>query len=857
MSRYNHHQSAFKNGMVSSKLLGRTDIEEYASSAREMLNMLPAPMGGTFSRPGTVNQLKVANNSTVIPWERSDGNYFLVFTPIAFPNNTNQTAFSLYDSNWLPKAIFTSNVALVNRDGSSTDLITQYQLIYNQTNSGAYFATIDPQGFTAVTLENNLVLAHNSGLIPPLVFYIDSVGIGRIEHYQFSGKLPCRGPHLEQYYTANDTDFGFQSTPYTFNKDNTFFLPFIAAGVTTPGAYTTTYVTGTLTAFEGDTATTKNYFTADMLHTYVVINQLDTEGIYLIVGINSPSEARIAVIMYGKDNVTKSRNFRRQLFCKEFGFPKIISTFNGRLIFANTHEKPNWFWCSRTNYYREISSFRPFQLLEGDPITEADSFELPLSSRNFSEIKWISQQNDLLIGTGKEEFVVSQGEGALSIFNIGIAPQSSIGGSFVPAVKNSEAVFFVSADGKTIRQIQYNFDVRGYRSKNISILNDDLVYRLRPNQTEDSIASIKIVKLAWQESNRVLWILTNIGNVLAVTIEPASETRAWSFHVFGANENIKDIFTYFSETMERSLYGMVSTNRNAGYYIDIMAPEYLNKSLIVDSLNIGDQPIFMDGSAIMVPDTSGFSAVFAMVQSLGTGILIPPLANYGDGWHRQLPTGKKMTVTAVDVPDATIFVGAQVYIINEYAGFGGGPSLFLATSLANALVGTKYLPAADKSITLQDAEPTAKYTKWGSFVNYIGKTLDVIGDGVLYEGKTVDAHGIITLPVAVSRIVAGFFFPGELETITPDYGGSFGSAQGSMKRVDRAFVRYHRSFAGQIGSEDSNLESIVFPGDLPYSGTITHVNMGSPDVEYRLILKKNKSLPLNVMSVTLRGQVNE
>lgn len=853
MSRYNYHQSAFKNGMVSSKLLGRTDITEYAYSARDIRNFLPAPMGGLFSRPGTVTQVYGDQEVTVIPWERAGGNYYITFRQSSF--DTANLCFKAFTANWETRSCQLSNSQL-NVFGTTTALPTHSTYIQEKTTAGTAFETLDFNGFSYVIIENALVLTHNSGTIPPLVFRVNSLGGGVIiEAYQFTGQLSVRtqtGP----LFSANELSLAFKSTPYNTNRESGIWL-LPAAGVTSgqEGLQTTVYTTTDIDAFAGNTATPTAYFTPAMKWTYLVINQANKEGVYFIYEITSTTKAKAVVIINGNGTSPKSNQYRRQLFNIDQGFPKLISSFNSRAIFANTETKPNWFFCSRTNSYKEIYGFRPFQQLTADPITEADSFELPLTAKDYSEIKWISQQNDLLIGTGKEEFVLTQGDNALSVVNIGIAPQSSIGGSFVPAIKNSESAFFVSADGKSIRQIQYNFDVRGYRSKNISILNDDIIYRPRANQVIPSNANVRIEKIAWQESNRILWILTNTANLFSVTIEPASDTMAWAYHVMGGTDAaVKDIFTFFSQGLSRSVLGMVVL-RNDNFTIEFLAPEYINDSLITDSLDISDQPILMDSCSLISVNSD---PLIFTAQIPATSLLT---ITDGLGLAQQIPTGKKFKVNSIvypnaDGPEPGWTVGMNLYLINEYNGYVA-PTIKFALTYADAMTGLPDVTTRLVEIELEDAEPTAKYTQWGKFLKLVGERQDVIGDGVLYENMLVDSNGFITLPTAVSKVVVGYFFDAYFKSTTPDYAGSFGSAVGSMKRAERVFVRYHKTRTGRIGTSETSMEDIAFKGDLPYSGSIEQHVAGTADREFCFIITKTKSLPLNIMSVTYRGQVNE
>jgi len=118
----------------------------------------------------------------------------------------------------------------------------------------------------------------------------------------------------------------------------------------------------------------------------------------------------------------------------------------------------------------------------------------------------------------------------------------------------------------------------------------------------------------------------------------------------------------------------------------------------------------------------------------------------------------------------------------------------------------------------------------------------------------VDANGILTLPVAASKITLGFRYTARLETITPEVNTREGSSQGSIMRARKAYVRYYKSRTGSIGSREGNLEPLVFP-EVPFTGAMETFVDSTTDREYSIILKKEKSLPLNVMSITFRGDV--
>ena len=849
MARYNYHHSAFNNGLLSPKILGRTDVDEYQYGCKELVNMLPLPMGGVISRPGTIHRSMFSSRMAIIPWETAQGVFFVVYRP----NSTVTSAFNfeVWTYDFRLQASLNGAISDPVLFGNVTALDTNDELVKNS----AEFADLDIYGFSWVNLDDRLVITHSSGRIPPFVIYATSFNtagtvrpVARIVDYKYSnfaGALEYFVGSIagfELNYQSNLLSTAWRATPYYNNRSSTLTLTPSTNPGASAGLFVTSQVTGTMTASSA-------YFNSDMVGEFLIIKQGANEGVCVITAYTSSTVVTVLWIIYATDTSATSE-WRRQAFSKALGYPKIVSAYSGRLIFANTPTQPEWCFISHVNAYKTIVGLRVSQRIANMPLTEADSFNFSLASQLRSQVKWISQQNDLLLGTSREEFVVNQGDTGLSISKIGVVSQSNIGGSFVQPAKSSEAVFFVTADGKQIRQIQYNFDVRGFRSKNLSILNEEIIYNVNDDaQTITSNAEVSIVKIAWQESSRVLWALTSEGCLLSLTFEPTSTTAGWARHSVGGyiDTKVTDIVTFYSEVIRRTVLAVV-VQRDTSYNVEFLMPDFLAKDLIPNSVQLEDQPVFFDGAKFIdstqIPYLTPSPQIFNGTI-FGSAIPIP----YSISLHSTINTGRKVLVTSstnlVDIPLGTY------YLINE----DSVGEVRLAASLADAISGVA-ITGAVADVVIEDDDINTKYTKWGKFTNYIGRTVDVIADGVLYEDLVVDADGMITLPVATDRICLGFRFEAELEPVTPDYAGAYGSANGSIKRADRAFVRFYKTWHAKIGTESSNLEEVVFP-EQPFTGAKEYNIPGSTDREFSIKLRKEKSLPMNIMSITLRGKTDE
>lgn len=846
--------------MISKKLKGRTDIDEYAYSLEELGNFLVEPMGGVSSRPGTTAVLTSDTRVTVIPWERADAVYFITFEQVPVTPYP-RFGFRVFDTNWASISQLVSPFfgRLKNIDGTETALPSHLELIEHQTEGGVVFETLDFDGFRSVTIDNSIVILHNSGKMPPIVFSIltleDDI-LYRIEHYQFTGQLSVEGQYgLGQYYNGEDASAGFYSTPYLPNKTEITLVPSITVPGGQAGKFTTSLVQGTLTAAGPSIgATPFAYFTEEMKYTFFILTQGNKESTYMVTSITSPTVAQVTCFCYGLDATTKTRNFRRQLFSPDLGFPKVMSIHNQRLYFANTLTKPNWFFGSRLNHHREIVGLTLYQFLTDFPITGETSTEFSISSREYGEITWIETQGDMVIGTTSHEYSVTA-ETNVSALDITVKAESSIGGAPVQTCRNSESAFFVSGDGKTIRKVQYNFEVRGYRTQSISILNEDIIFRPRAGQVFTSESATQIRELLWQESNRTMWVLTTTNNLFSVGIEPSSDTMAWAYHEFGGEAEVMDIFHFRSRGLKSIILGLV-IRRGAIYTTEYMLPQLNGVNLDPNSEVISDLPIEMDCSYIARVSSDEIIMDGYILLDIYDGYIGSLTPQDFVGIQQTVNTGMEFEVTAMEYPDANFYVGAKVYLIINNIGYGF-PDIQLAATEEDAYLGNFIAPTANVSdITFKSTNVQTGFKKWGQYLNLIGQTVDVIGDGELFEDIVVDSKGILTLPKKVNRVIVGYRFESTLITNTPDIGGTFGSAQGSLKRVDRTYIRYDNTRTAVMGTKESNLEPVIFP-ELPFTGAMEHFIDSTTEIDYKIILKKKQSLPMNIMSITLRGKSDE
>jgi hypothetical protein len=141
-----------------------------------------------------------------------------------------------------------------------------------------------------------------------------------------------------------------------------------------------------------------------------------------------------------------------------------------------------------------------------------------------------------------------------------------------------------------------------------------------------------------------------------------------------------------------------------------------------------------------------------------------------------------------------------------------------------------------------------------------GEEVSVLADG-LYVGEETVASGSITLADTYTTIIVGKQYRNTLEIMGVDAGTGIGSAQGSIKRIDRAVVRFENTAAASIGTTETAVEEQVFRlASTPASDPIVLVTddkviefPGDYDRQATVVVTSTDPLPCSVTCIVARG----
>lgn len=145
-------------------------------------------------------------------------------------------------------------------------------------------------------------------------------------------------------------------------------------------------------------------------------------------------------------------------------------------------------------------------------------------------IRWMSAQNDLLVGTAAEEILVSEIDPtqAFGPGNIKARRQTPHGSRFVESVPIEFVTMFVTRSGQQLRQMIYSVYINGYAAEDLTTLSEHI-----PKGPDGKQG---ILQMAWQqEPDLILWCATTDGRLVGFTYNRDQQVLCWHQHPVGGS----------------------------------------------------------------------------------------------------------------------------------------------------------------------------------------------------------------------------------------------------------------------------------------------------------------------------------
>lgn len=256
-------------------------------------------------------------------------------------------------------------------------------------------------------------------------------------------------------------------------------------------------------------------------------------------------------------------------------YPKHITFYQDRLVFANTSNYPFTIWASETsNYY----SFKIHSEL-----VDSDSIQTNVVGDGLNEITAIVSLMSLIAFT--ENGVFRTG---IDVWNatgdFALTRQSRGGSASIRPITIDNSCIYVKPTKDSIKDFYYQYQIDAYAGDQLDILARDL------------FENKKIKQLAYQEQEKTIWVLFDDGSMCYCCYMKEQDVLGWSkFETNGKVVSIATIMSNFNDTL------FLAVERENGICIEKLDKRFSSKE-------VKDQ-IFLDSCIVHEESGAYFNTI--------------------------------------------------------------------------------------------------------------------------------------------------------------------------------------------------------------------------------------------------------
>lgn len=689
MAKFNYVTTNFTAGELSPRLRGRTDVARYQNGTSVMRNFIPQVYGGIKPRPGT-RYVAAAKSATkdvrLIPFVTSAGSYVIEFGDLYF-------------------RFFTSGAQILSAP------TVPYELAHTYTEAQL-------RDVNYVQAEDSLILVHPSHRPRRLRRYsntnwlLDDVPLDPAPYDEVGTRVTP---------TAGTLSAATVGTGRTLTAGSAYFVAADVGRAVTCGAgyavvtgYTsTTVVTVEITAaFDSTTLTAGTWWIRNSPQTtctpsgsttviggavtltlaaagfriYDLLSHVEiNDGLVYLTGYTSDTVMTGVVLKVLASTTAAPADawvLKQDVWRDSLGYPRAVTLFEQRLVFAGTATYPDTVWGSRTGLPFDFTLW----------VNDDDAFAINIQVSDAGPIRHLVAKDALIALTERSEITMQGGvERPLTPTNVQIKQRSNYGtGGVRPAIVGNE-VLFTQRAGRKIRALKYDIDSDVYVAPDITVLSEHI--------TEGGV-----VEIAYQqEPTPLVWAVLGDGYVAACTFDRDQEVVAWS-----SQDTESDIGGSFisvcSIPSSDSDQVWVVVERDMTYVSPVRMIEYFSDDVQLDSAIVGSGsatttwtgldhlslevvygvadgefvgPFIVDGSGEVELDTAASVVQFGLSYIPEVTLLPPEIPGIGSFQGQQMRV-HEMCVRVLDTETLTIdgyqqtldavpFTGV---VRSEMAGFG-------------------------------------------------------------------------------------------------------------------------------------------------------------------------------------------
>jgi hypothetical protein len=508
---------------------------------------------------------------------------------------------------------------------------------------------------------------------------------------------------------------------------------------------------------------------------------------------------------------TATTDWQLGTFVSTLGFPRTVTFFEQRLVFAGTTSFPQTIFASQSGLYTNF---------DVGTAAAADAFIYTIAANKVNVIRWLAPARDLIVGTAGGEFRVGKPVGEpLKPDNVNITLQTTYGGNTTEAVQIGNVILFVQKQRKKIREFAYRFDDDAYSAPDMTIL-------------AEHVTGTGVYDIAWaQEPESIYWAVRDDGILLGMTYKREEDIIAWHRHILG---------------------GFVKHSFNAGTAITASGSDTLKNGKITISSHgytTGDAVVYDangntaitgldDGRTYYVYVIDANTINLARTYQQAIDRTVQQLTAVGSGTHifknhakvKSIASVSSDTENEVYVIVERIIDGSRVQYV-EYL----DSTLNMDSSLSGLING------ADGTLTNLD--------------HLEGESVQILVGDAVYPNQTVSNGQIsVTLPSTSGQhlVEVGLGYTSKLVTMKIEAGANAGTAQNRPKRFNEIAVRLHETVGVTINGDQIPFRSSSTPvgQNIPeFTGDKKVTNLGW-DTDGQVTIEQTQPLPMTVLGIT-------
>lgn len=833
-------QGDFSSGEISPLFYGRVDSARYNSSLKTCLNYIPTLQGGLIRRPGTqfIAESGDPDHSNVvqlIPFEFSSNTGYVLeflesglvyfYTDKAQIQNggspyTIATSIGPTQTDAISYAQFGDIIYLVHPDYRPQKLTRLdddvWQLDFIEFIDGPY-QKINNRGHTLTSSGTTGSVSVTVGEIANITNVVDN-GAGLIRITVDTANVIFDGDLIDIDNVVGVANANSAYEVRATGIANTFDLYVPAGGG--PSIFSGTYSSG------GDVF--PYYFESASVGQHIRMFNGTGWGWGEITGLTNAHVGTVSVregtFQTSSTTLWKLGAIKRSAGALGLSLPTNITFHENRMVLTGMAFAPQLVAMSKPG---EFEDFGPTALSDGS-VSAGNGLEFFLASGKVDNIEWaLSDEKGLLIGTGNGEKVMRSASTneALSATSVEVKPSTSYGCSKVKAVKSSKAALFIQAADKKVLELNYFFDVDGFRAT-------DLTY------TAQHITDTGITEIAFQlVPQPILWCIREDGKLAAMTYERDIESLrvGWSLHSIAGDSDAGgtaakvDSIAVIPSTDGKSRELWMSVRRyidgSEVRHIEVLT-DYFEEddknydAWFVDSGLEYDSPLTVSSITKAEPPVVTTSTSHGI--SNGDKVRFYNLLGMTQ-LNDNVYTVANVTATTFELTDSN---GDDI----DSSGFG----TYVASS----------------------GEVRELITSVSGLSHLEGQTVQVFTDGYAQTDKTVSSGGVtLDYPAAIVRI--GLGYNSDAEMLRLESGSATGTALGKTRRIHRVGFLLHRSLNLKFGPSFDKLTTIQFtsggdPMTQPpplFSGIKSKEFTADYNFENYIAWRQDKPLPSTVLAV--------